>query len=114
MNSQKKRLITIFSSLFLLSPLSLSSSALESSNPSLFNQNELNDSIEYIDLNTEIAGLKKKKKKKMKEMKKKMKAPKMTNLEEVTKSIKSNLPTKYKLKKIERKKNKFFVVIEKL
>ena len=111
MNSQKKRLITIFSSLFLLSPLSLSSSALESSNPSLFNQNELNDSIEYIDLNTEIAGLKKKKKKKMKKM---MKEPRISNIDEVTNSIKSNLPRNYRLKKIERKKNKFFVVIEKL
>tara|TARA_A100000164_G_C21697181_1_gene671777 strand:+ start:368 stop:703 length:336 start_codon:yes stop_codon:yes gene_type:complete len=111
MNSQKKRLITIFSSLFLLSPLSLSSSALESSNPSLFNQNELNDSTEYIDLNTEIAGLKKKKKKKMKKM---MKEPRISNIDEVTNSIKSNLPRNYRLKKIERKKNKFFVVIEKL
>ena len=109
MNSQKKRLITIFSSLFLLSPLSLSSSALESSKPSLFNQNELNDSIEFIDLNTEIAGLKKKKKKKNKN-----KEPRISNIEEVTKSIKSNLPRNYKLKGIVRKGNEFRVVIIKL
>ena len=108
MKSHRKRIITICSSLFLLSPLSLSSFALESSKPSLFNQNELNNSIEFIDLNTEIAGFKDKKKKKGNN------PPKMTNLEEVTFSIKSNLPRNYRLKKIERKKNKFLVVIEKL
>ena len=110
MKSHRKRIITICSSLFLLSPLSLSSFALESSKPSLFNQNELNNSIEFIDLNTEIADFKDKKKKK----KKGNNPPKMTNLEEVTFSIKSNLPRNYRLKKIERKKNKFLVVIEKL